>query len=154
MKLRLFALFLLLLGLAVNAAEPNKASRVPQPVIEPARGGQCVEDTAYMRRNHMELLKHQRDDTLRGGVRTGVKYSLQACIECHASQTTQSVTASQTNFCVSCHSYAAVKIDCFECHATQPQKTSFLPLLHPAHAGAAPLGQKLRQQVAQQQVKP
>jgi hypothetical protein len=150
---------LLLLGLltggAVHAAdEPGKSSRVPKPVIEPARGGQCVEDPAFMRRNHMELLKHQRDDTLRGGVRTGVKYSLKACIECHVSQTTQSVTASQTNFCVSCHSYAAVKIDCFECHATHPQKTSFLPLLHPAHAGTAPLGQQLRQQVAQQQVKP
>ena len=33
----------------------------------------------------------------------------------------QSVAASDTNFCVSCHAYAAVKIDCFECHATKPQ---------------------------------
>jgi predicted CXXCH cytochrome family protein len=144
----------LLIGSVAHAGDPP-GGRVPKPVIEPARGGQCVEDPAFMRRNHMELLKHQRDDTLRGGVRITAKYSLKACIECHASPASNSVTATQTNFCVSCHSYAAVKIDCFECHATQPQKTSFLPLVHPAHAGsAAQLGQQLRQQVAQQQVKP
>lgn len=156
MIMRLLSLLLLLLGLTAQAADaPGKTSRVPQPVIEAARGGQCVEDPAYMRRNHMELLKHQRDDTLRGGVRITAKYSLKDCIACHASQSTNSVTASQTNFCVSCHSYTAVKIDCFECHATQPQKTSFLPLGHPSHAGeAARLGQQLRQQVVQQQVKP
>jgi predicted CXXCH cytochrome family protein len=154
MLLRLLALFLLLLGLAAQSAEPGKGSRVPQPVIEAARGGQCVEEPAFMRRNHMELLKHQRDDTMRGGIR-GAKYSLKTCIECHASQTTNSVTATQTNFCVSCHSYSAVKIDCFECHATQPQKTSFLPLQHPANTGTlAQLSQQLRQQVASQQVKP
>ena len=147
-------LFGLLIGSVVHAGDPP-AGRVPKPVIEAARGSQCVEDPAFMRRNHMELLKHQRDDTLRGGVRITAKYSLKACIECHASPASNSVTATQTNFCVSCHSYAAVKIDCFECHATQPQKTSFLPLVHPAHAGsAAQLGQQLRQQVAQQQVKP
>jgi hypothetical protein len=72
-----------------------------------------------MRRNHMKLLKHQRDDTLRGGIRTE-KYSLKACVECHASQTTGSVAVSNTNFCQSCHAYAAVKIDRFECHANKP----------------------------------
>jgi hypothetical protein len=126
--------------MVVQAADPAPAkstSRVPQPVIEAARGGQCVEDPAFMRRNHMELLKHQRDDTMRGGIR-GAKYSLKTCIECHASQASNSVAAAPTNFCVSCHSYAAVKIDCFECHATQPQKTSSVQ----------------PPQVAQQQVKP
>ena len=121
---------------------------MPKPVIEAAKGGQCVEPAADMRRNHMEYLKHQRDDTMRGGVR-GAKYSLKACIDCHASPATNSVTASQTNFCVSCHSYSAVKIDCFECHATQPQKTSLLPLQHPTRSS-----QQLSQQVAPPQVKP
>jgi hypothetical protein len=133
-------LSLALTGVAAQAADPAApaSSRVPQPVIEAARGGQCVEDPAFMRRNHMELLKHQRDDTMRGGIR-GAKYSLKTCIECHASQTTNSVTAAPTNFCVSCHCYAAVKNDCFECHATQPPKTSSVPP---------------QQAVAQQQVKP
>ncbi|TXT35702.1 MAG: hypothetical protein FD135_4753 [Comamonadaceae bacterium] len=78
-----------------------------------------MEESAFMRRNHMKLLKHQRDDTLRGGVRTG-KYSLKECVSCHASQSTQSVNASAGDFCQSCHTYAAVKIDCFECHASKP----------------------------------
>ena len=90
-----------------------------QPVIEKARGGQCVEDPAVMRRTHMELLRHQRDDTVRGGIR-GARHSLKQCIGCHASATTGSVAAAPTNFCVSCHSYAAVRIDCFECHASKP----------------------------------
>jgi hypothetical protein len=126
------------LSVGVAHAGDVPATRVPKPVIESARGGQCVEDPAFMRRYHMELLKHQRDDTLRGGIR-GAKYSLKTCIECHASQTTNSVTAAPTNFCVSCHSYAAVKIDCFECHATQPPKTSSV---------------QPQPEVAQQQVKP
>ena len=109
----------LLIGGVVHAGEAS-ASRVSQPVIEAARGGQCVADTAFMRRNHMTLLKHQRDDTLRGGIRTG-QYSLKTCIECHASKTTNSVAASDTNFCQSCHTYAAVKLDCFECHTNKPQ---------------------------------
>ncbi|MEI8158183.1 MAG: hypothetical protein WCH60_15055 [Burkholderiales bacterium] len=109
----------LLIGGAVYAGDASSV-RVPQPVVESARGGQCVEDPAFMRRNHMKLLKHQRDDTLRGGVRTG-KYSLKECIDCHASKTTDSVAATETNFCQSCHNYAAVKIDCFECHTNKPQ---------------------------------
>lgn len=110
-------LLLLLLPFAAGmAAAGEGASRTPRPVIERAiKGEQCVADPAVMRRSHMEFLKHQRDDTVRGGIR-GAKFSLKACIECHAGQQTASVAQSETNFCVSCHSYAAVKIDCFECH--------------------------------------
>ena len=105
------SMLLCVLGVATAAA---------QPVIEAARNGPCVEDAPTMRRHHMEYLKHQRDATVHGGVR-GAKYSLKACIACHASQSTNSVTASSSNFCQSCHAYAAVHIDCFECHANQPQ---------------------------------
>ena len=102
------------------AAEP----RTPQPVIEPARAGtQCIADPATMRREHPAMLEHQRDQTVRGGVR-GAKASLKACIACHASPATESVAKSDTNFCVSCHSYTAVRIDCFGCHATRPQATA------------------------------
>ena len=108
-----------LMAAAAGSAEPAAAGRTPKPVIEAARGGQCVEDPAFMRRNHMQLLKHQRSDTLRSGIRTG-KYSLKECIACHASQTTHSVNASADNFCQSCHNYAAVSLDCFGCHASKP----------------------------------
>ena len=44
------------------------------------------------------------------------------------------------------HSYAAVKVDCFECHATQPAKAMsfFHPLVHPSGA-TADLSRQVRQ---------
>lgn len=91
-----------------------------QPVIERATSGmQCVADPVFMRRNHMDLMKHQRDDTVHAGARDG-RFSLKQCVACHASRETGSVAAGPNDFCVSCHSYAAVKIDCFECHASTP----------------------------------
>jgi len=115
---RALVLLLLASGAATAGAE---AGRTPQPVIERAvQGAQCVGDPATMRRNHMDLLKHQRNDTVREGVR-GARFSLNGCIECHASRQTGSVARGETNFCVSCHAYAAVKIDCFECHASKPR---------------------------------
>lgn len=85
-----------------------------------AKGEQCVRDTEYMRRNHMDLLKHQRDDTMRRGIRT-TQNSLKGCVDCHASPKNNSVIGSQDNFCQGCHSYAAVKLDCFECHSSKPK---------------------------------
>ena len=118
MRAALALMWLLVAGLAGAAEE---GSRTPRPVIERATPGtQCVAEPALMRREHMNLLKHQRDDTVRGGIR-GAKYSLKGCIDCHASLKTQSVAKAESNFCISCHSYAAVKIDCFECHASQPR---------------------------------
>ena len=110
------------LGLLMVGGAEAETGRTPKPVVEPAAAGsQCVEPPAVMRRNHMAFLKHQRDDTVRGGIR-GAKHSLKACIDCHASQKTASVAKAETNFCVSCHTYAAVKIDCFECHTDKSPK--------------------------------
>ena len=75
-----------------------------------------------MRREHPAMLEHQRDQTVHGGIR-GAKASLKACIACHASPVSGSVAKSEANFCVSCHSYVAVRIDCFGCHATKPSAT-------------------------------
>ena len=99
-------------------------SRTPQPTIEPARAGtQCIAEPATMRRDHPAMLEHQRDATVRGGIR-GNKASLKDCIACHASPASGSVAKAETNFCVSCHQYAAVRIDCFDCHATRPHATA------------------------------
>jgi len=101
-----------------------EAGRTQKPVIETAiKGDKCVEDTEYMRKNHMKLLTHQRDETVHKGIRTK-RHSLNNCIECHASKTNNSVAASKENFCQACHSYTAVKLDCFECHATKPGSTT------------------------------
>ncbi len=137
----------LALGAAASAALAQGSGRTPKPVIEPAKPGtQCIADPATMRREHPAMLKHQRDETVHGGIR-GAKASLKACIACHASPTTGSVAAAETNFCISCHSYTAVRIDCFECHATKPAPTAFHPIVPvgPNAAAVMRLGAQARQ---------
>ena len=98
------------------------SDRVPKPVIDIDKPGKCVEDTATMRREHPDMLKHQRDLTMHDGVRTR-KHSLKECVECHASAKTGSVLGAK-GFCQSCHDYASVRIDCFSCHASKPKLAS------------------------------
>ena len=86
------------------------------PKIDTGKGGQCVKEPQWMRKNHMYLLLHQRDETVRKGIRDE-KFSLKSCVECHASTRDDSVIARDDSFCVGCHRYEAVKIDCFECHS-------------------------------------
>jgi hypothetical protein len=105
-------------ALPAGAAE-GPASRVPMPVVAISAPGQCVEDTQFILRNHMELLKHHRDRTVHQGVRT-TQHSLANCVACHASRETGRVTGSKDAFCESCHRFAAVTLDCFECHADRP----------------------------------
>jgi hypothetical protein len=107
MKVPALALGLLLVSLAAFAG-------APQPVIKIENPGQCIAPAGEMRKNHMDLLKHTRDRTMRQGIR-GEKASLNGCINCHASKTTGSVLGKE-GFCQECHSYAAVKLDCWDCH--------------------------------------
>jgi hypothetical protein len=114
-----------LLGVGLSAvgafaAEPKKPTRVPLPAVQTQPGEKCVEPTDVMRRNHMTFILHQRDETMHRGIRT-VKHSFKNCVNCHADPTTNSVLG-KDGFCQNCHTYAAVKIDCFECHAASPVK--------------------------------
>jgi hypothetical protein len=143
---------LLALGVAVLATAAlawagsdgqPEAGGAPKPVITKAtKGEQCVEPNDYMRRNHMKLLDHHRDETVLQGIRTK-KYSLKECINCHASEKTGSVAKGRDDFCVSCHSYAAVKIDCFDCHSTKPQGSM---AMHPLNAESAHYAHKMATQ--------
>jgi hypothetical protein len=110
------AICMLALALPVLA---SASDRVPKPVIDIAKPGRCVEDTATMRREHPDMLKHQRDLTMHEGIRTRA-HSLKECVECHASAKTGSVLG-ERGFCQSCHDYASVRIDCFSCHASRPK---------------------------------
>ncbi len=120
---------LLLMGvfLVASAQEPpcgskDIACQVPIPVHPEARGARCVESEDFMVRNHMNLILHQRDLTMHNGIRTP-KYSLKECVGCHVQQRPNGSYIAINDpgqFCQSCHSYAAVQIDCFECHATTP----------------------------------
>ena len=102
----------LALVLALTSAVAIAAA--PKPVIKIENPGECIAPVAEMRANHKSMLSHTRDRTLRKGIR-GEKASLNGCIECHASKTTGSVLGKE-GFCQTCHDYAAVTIDCWQCH--------------------------------------
>ncbi|HET9734424.1 MAG TPA: hypothetical protein VFP62_04075 [Burkholderiales bacterium] len=114
----IFAAVLALAGVA-DAGE-KQASRVAVPTIKIEKGEACVAPVAEVRRDHMKMLLHQRDRTMRQGLREP-RFSLKGCVDCHAGQKTGSVLGNE-GFCSSCHEYAAVSIDCFECHSPNPQK--------------------------------
>ena len=92
----------------------QRARRVAVPVVKIEKGDACVAPIGEMRRDHMKMLLHQRDRTLRQGLREP-RFSLKNCIDCHAGRETGSVLG-KDGFCSSCHAYAAVSVDCFECH--------------------------------------
>jgi hypothetical protein len=131
------SLILLALGLLLGAVMPVQAGDSILPAIPEAQDRYsdtqgCVEPTEEMRRNHMEHILHQRDDTMYAGIRTK-QYSLTECINCHVSDAPDAPRiSSEEHFCSSCHSYAAVRIDCFQCHADRPVKTSETHTLYPA----------------------
>jgi hypothetical protein len=108
-------------GWAVSQERGAAAGRVPKPVIAQGQGEKCVEPTDFMRRNHMRVLMFHRDRTVHEGIRTP-QHSLKGCVECHAGAKTGTVAGNKDDFCQSCHAYAAVSIDCFECHATRPKQ--------------------------------
>lgn len=112
---RFFSLLAVCALLAITSTTAVADSRVPLPQLAPALGERCVEDTSFMRRNHMDLLKHQRDETVHRGIRTQ-QYSLKNCLSCHAPAPPKENEAAP-HFCRSCHEYAGVKPDCFQCHA-------------------------------------
>ncbi len=112
----------LLTALLVSAVYAADKPSVPK--LDIGKGGQCVvEDHKLMRKTHMDLLKHQRDETVHKGIR-GQKYSLADCVECHASTKNNSVLGNDQAFCQGCHTYAAVKLDCFECHTSKRKETA------------------------------
>lgn len=103
---------------------PLAFAGVPVPDIPKGKGKECVEDTDVMRVNHMEFIQHQRDETMYKGIRTK-KHSFKECISCHAVKGDDGQAVgidSPKHFCNVCHSYAAVSIDCFQCHSAKPGK--------------------------------
>ena len=122
---RIVVLVMMLAGMSClsSVIYADDATNALLPVIPMGQGESCVKDTDFMRRNHMELLKHQRDETTLKGVREE-QYSLKECLNCHAvygPDATAVTVADPMHFCRSCHDYAAVSIDCFQCHASRPE---------------------------------
>ena len=110
---------LLLVSALLGTALPASAEA---PVLAEPLGEQCVEPTQVMRERHWQFLLHHRDETVHRGIRTK-RHSLKQCLECHVRPDEQGRyprISEEQHFCSACHVYAAVKIDCFECHADRP----------------------------------
>ncbi len=114
-----------LIALLIGLLLPLAAWSGVLPQIPEARKGEsCVRPTDEMRKNHMKYILHQRDETVHEGYRNP-QFSLVECINCHATKDEKGEWVSvktEKHFCNSCHTYAAVKIDCFQCHADKPEE--------------------------------
>ena len=122
------SLIILVLGMLLGVVTPGQAAdsllpEIPEAQARFSEAQGCVEPTDDMRVNHMQYILHQRDQTMYEGIRTR-QHSLVECINCHVSDAPDAPrVSSEKHFCNSCHSYAAVNIDCFPCHADRPVKT-------------------------------
>jgi len=133
-KLLLLVSAVLALTLSVPATAGDSDSSIKPVIPKAVKGTTCVDDPEVMRRTHMDKLKHHRDDVLREGIRTK-KYNIEECINCHVpakEETAAEGKNSEGHFCMNCHTFAAVKVDCFECHNTMPEKPAmFHPIVTP-----------------------
>ncbi len=121
---RFLRLIYVLIGLTLMST--SALAETPFPTIhEPSdESKKCIQPEDEMRRNHMNYILHERDETMREGVRDEPG-SLAACIDCHVEPDEKGEIASvdsNDHFCNGCHEYASVQIDCFQCHADRPQK--------------------------------
>ncbi len=92
-------------------------AKVSRPALEkPVGETRCVEDVAFMRENHMQLLNEWRTMGVRNGAveyiskTYGVKYEIsltKTCLKCHKKRDV---------FCDRCHNYANVAPTCWNCH--------------------------------------
>ena len=95
----------------------GKAAPAPEPVIsEKAKAAkECIEDTSYMKAEHMQLLDVWRDTVVRDAKRVyvnskGKEYKMSlsnTCLDCHGEK---------AQFCDKCHNYASVNPYCWDCH--------------------------------------
>lgn len=103
------------------------------PTMPEATGEPHPQGNEFMRKYHMELMKHDRDLTMYDGIRE-TDGSLKACFDCHTvkdEETGDPVTyEDERHFCRTCHDYAAVKVDCFMCHRSTPEGFEEPGLLH------------------------
>lgn len=89
---------------------PDELARRSDPARGPA-ATQCVEETTYMRVNHMQILKEERVNYVRHAERTP-KHSIRGCFTCH----------DYDHFCKECHNQNGVQPTCLNqtggCHST------------------------------------
>jgi len=117
---RLVLICAVLIGATSLAMAQERSALLPD--IPAATGDPHQEGSEYWRRNHMDLMRHDRDLTLRDGERE-IGASLKGCFDCHAAKDDAGQVVTYENeghFCRTCHDYVAVQVDCFMCHRSTP----------------------------------
>lgn len=118
----LLALTVLTMVMAVFVASPAGNRAMAATTMEAEQRGPCLAPASIMRRNHMEMLKHDRNAAVHDGIRPPHR-TLENCVTCHAVADTEGKPVSvedSRHFCNNCHPQAAVSIDCFSCHRSTP----------------------------------
>jgi hypothetical protein len=119
-KSKVLAGLIIFTGLFLSPIAYNWA--VGDDVVEPVlsekakAAGQCVRETEWMRKNHMQLLNEWRDEAVRLDNReyvspdNGKVYDISlnnTCMDCHSNY---------KEFCFRCHQAANVDPFCWDCH--------------------------------------
>ncbi len=119
-KIILFVIILLVLFTApvwynlIGGQAGEEVNPVIATADEPGRD-QCVKDTEWMKKHHMDLLNDWRDDVVRRSDRVYVtedgrkfnKSLSMTCMDCHSNK---------EEFCDKCHDYLDVTPYCWTCH--------------------------------------
>ena len=128
---------ILILWAVLALASPGYADEAGYgPTIPRATGTPHPEGNDYMRRWHMTMMRHDRDVTMYEGQRP-VNASLGQCFDCHTVRDAAGMpvtVADERHFCRACHDYAAVQVDCFDCHRSTPEDFDE-PALHAFNLG-------------------
>jgi len=124
--MRLFRFLIAVLLLPGLLAAPLLAEENDSiyPDVPKALGNPHPEGNEFWRKNHMDLLLHDRDQTVRLGDRE-IFASLKGCMVCHAVNGADDRPVgveNPQNFCAVCHKYVSVQVDCFVCHKSTPDE--------------------------------
>lgn len=117
------AIFVILVTFPIWINGVTSGTDMPDPIIAPEAGTECVYPKAEMRDKHMFVLDEWRDEVLREGDRSEVviggkkfRKGLQmACLSCHVNK---------EEFCDTCHEYASVKPYCWDCHLSPTEQAT------------------------------
>jgi nitrate reductase gamma subunit len=95
---------------------------LPQADLATLVADHRTDDATVMIRNHPAFLFSHRSIVMHTGVGSPAD-SLERCVTCHAVKDPAGQPVGfddPAHFCRSCHTKAAVSIDCFECHQSKP----------------------------------
>ena len=88
----------------------------PPELALPKDSTRCVEDTAYMAANHMDLLIDWRNAVVREGHKDYVSKTFGTTYEMSLTNTCLGCHKEKEEFCDRCHDYEGVEPRCWDCH--------------------------------------